>query len=217
MSKKFRIASTISLFATILTTLLSSGGSGAQAQDLQIAAPETTTNASGLPEQKASDGDLTIKDSPLQNDIERTDKPAIVGNKTTLTAMADAIELPAKLTREIECMASAIYFEAKSETLAGQLAVGRVITARANSGRFPASYCGVVFQKSQFSFIRGSALPDVNRTSAAWQRAVKIALIADQGAWQSPVEGALFFHAARVSPAWGKSRIAQIDNHIFYR
>jgi spore germination cell wall hydrolase CwlJ-like protein len=136
---------------------------------------------------------------------------------TTLAALVEAFEAPAKLPREIECMASAIYFEAKSETLAGQLAVGRVIAARASSGRFPASYCGVVLQRSQFSFVRGGVIPVINRASASWQRAVKIALIADKGAWQSPVEGALFFHAARVSPSWGKDRIAKVDNHVFYR
>ena len=60
-------------------------------------------------------------------------------------------------------------------------------------------------------------MPAVNRESRLWQQAVKIALIADSGTWKSPVEGAMFFHAARVSPAWGKTRIARVDNHIFYR
>jgi spore germination cell wall hydrolase CwlJ-like protein len=216
MSQKFRIASTISLLATILTTLLSSGGSGAQAQELQIVVPEAPS-ASGVPEQKARNGDLPAEAPLPQDNIGQLDKPTIPRTASTLAAMAETIEAPAKLPREIECMASAIYFEAKSETLAGQLAVGRVIAARANSGRFPGSYCGVVLQKSQFSFIRGGVLPTINRTSATWQRAVKIALIADRGVWRSPVEGALFFHAARVSPAWGKARMAQIDNHIFYR
>ena len=69
-------------------------------------------------------------------------------------------------SRELECLATGIYFESKSEPLAGQLAVGQVIANRANSGgRFPSSYCGVLFQRSQFSFVRGHSLPSVPRAS----------------------------------------------------
>ena len=121
------------------------------------------------------------------------------------------------MPEEIRCLAGAIYFEARAETLDGQLAVGRVIVARSKSGRFPNSYCGVVFQPSQFSFIRGNAMPVINQQSRNWKTAVAVAEIAHSGAWQSPVEGALFFHARRVAPSWRLHRVAQIDNHIFYR
>lgn len=121
------------------------------------------------------------------------------------------------LSRELDCLAGAIYFEAKSESLPGQLAVGRVVVARSRSGRFPGSYCGVVFQPSQFSFVRGRVMPPVNRSSRQWKNAAAIARIADSGSWQSPVEGALFFHAARVSPGWRLTRVGRLENHIFYR
>ena len=53
-----------------------------------------------------------------------------------------------------------IYFESKSEPLAGQLAVGQVIANRAQvGGRFPSTYCGVLFQRGQFSFVHGRSLP----------------------------------------------------------
>src|SRR5919112_767543 len=91
-------------------------------------------------------------------------------------------------SRELECLAVGIYFESKSEPLAGQLAVGEVIASRANShGRFPSSYCGVLFQRSQFSFIRGRALPAVPRSSRQWQTAVAVAKIVDQKLQDSPV------------------------------
>jgi spore germination cell wall hydrolase CwlJ-like protein len=124
---------------------------------------------------------------------------------------------PDELSQQMNCLAGAVYFEAKGETLAGQLAVGRVIVARAESGRFPDSYCGVVYQRAQFSFVRGHAMPTINRDSQSWRNAVAIAQIADGGSWKSKAEGALFFHAAHVSPHWGRVRVAQIDNHIFYR
>jgi len=121
-------------------------------------------------------------------------------------------------SRELECLAVGIYFESKSEPLAGQLAVGKVIANRANSkGRFPASYCGVLFQRSQFSFIRGHSLPTVPRSARQWQTAVAIAKIVDQDLQESNAENALFFHARRVSPGWRLKRVASIGNHIFYR
>jgi spore germination cell wall hydrolase CwlJ-like protein len=121
-------------------------------------------------------------------------------------------------SHELECLAVGIYFESKSEPLAGQLAVGEVIANRANShGRFPSSYCGVLFQRSQFSFIRGHALPSVPRSSRQWQTAVAIAKIVDQDLKDSAANNALFFHAKRVSPRWKLKRVASIGNHIFYR
>ena len=121
-------------------------------------------------------------------------------------------------SRELECLAVGIYFESKSEPLAGQLAVGEVIANRANSnGRFPSSYCGVLFQRSQFSFIRGRSLPSVPRSSRQWQTAVAVAKIVHQDLKDSAADDALFFHAKRVSPRWKLKRVAAIGNHIFYR
>jgi spore germination cell wall hydrolase CwlJ-like protein len=121
-------------------------------------------------------------------------------------------------SRELECLATGIYFESKSEPLAGQLAVGKVIANRANSGgRFPSSYCGVLFQRSQFSFVHGHSLPSVPRSSKQWQTAVAMAKIVDQGLKESAVGNALFFHARYVSPGWHLKRVASIGNHIFYR
>ena len=121
-------------------------------------------------------------------------------------------------SRELECLAAGIYFEAKSEPLAGQLAVGQVIANRADSGRrFPSTYCGVLFQRGQFSFIHGHTWPAVNRSGRQWQNAVAIAKIVDQDLHNSPVGEALFFHARYVSPRWKLKRVAAIGNHVFYR
>ncbi len=121
-------------------------------------------------------------------------------------------------SREIECLATGIYFESKGEPLAGQLAVGKVIANRAQSGgRFPSTYCGVLFQRGQFSFVRGRSLPAAPRASKQWQTAVAVAKIIDQGLQQSSVGNALFFHARYVSPGWRLKRVASIGNHVFYR
>ena len=143
--------------------------------------------------------------------------PAVkpVGELSDMVAQLRAAEAG---TRELECLATGIYFESKSEPLAGQLAVGQVIANRANSGgRFPSSYCGVLFQRSQFSFVRGHSLPSTPHASKQWQTAVAMAKIVDQGLKASAVGKALFFHARYVSPGWRLKRVASIGNHIFYR
>ncbi len=120
-------------------------------------------------------------------------------------------------SRELECLAGAIYFEAKSESLKGQLAVGHVIANRASSGRFAPTFCGVVHQRSQFSFVRGGAMPAIPRAAQQWKTAVAIAKIVARKLQPAPVAKALFFHARRVSPGWRLTRIATLGNHVFYR
>lgn len=121
-------------------------------------------------------------------------------------------------SRELECLAVGIYFESKSEPLPGQLAVGQVIANRANSkGRFPSSYCGVLFQRGQFSFVRGGRWPAVNKGGLQWKNAVAVAKIVDGALHATSVPKALFFHARRVSPGWKLTRVGTIGNHVFYR
>lgn len=120
------------------------------------------------------------------------------------------------LGQQMGCLAQAVYFEARGEPHEGQLAVARVVVARARSGLFPSSYCGVVLQKSQFSFVRDGMMPQANTNSWQWRNAVAIAQMAHEGR-RSPVDGALFYHATYVSPGWNRTPIAQVGNHIFYK
>jgi N-acetylmuramoyl-L-alanine amidase len=211
MSSKLNRASAFAVAATMIATLASADGSGAFAQviepvvinsepPLQFTAEPVIQQ---LPQQREADPALQDESTPISAD--------------TLSQLISSTSVPADMSRELNCLAGAIYFEAKSESLPGQLAVGRVIVARSKSGRFPTSYCGVVFQPSQFSFVRGHSMPGINKASRDWREAVAIAQIAHEGKWRSPVEGALYFHAARVSPNWRLTRIARVDNHVFYR
>ena len=153
--------------------------------------------------------------APLANEEVQQDETIEPG--ATLAETVAKLRSTEAGSRELECLAGAIYFESKSESLAGQLAVGHVIANRAQSGRFPSSYCGVVFQRSQFSFVRGRSLPYIPRASQDWKDAVAIAKIVDQELQPSPVGKALFFHARRVSPGWRLTRVATLGNHVFYR
>lgn len=134
-----------------------------------------------------------------------------------LQAMVSQLRGSVAGSRELECLATGIYFESKGEPLTGQLAVGQVIANRAQSGRFPSTYCGVLLQRGQFSFVRGGSLPSAPKSSKQWQTAVAMAKIVAQGLKDSAASNALFFHARYVSPRWRLKRVAAIGNHIFYR
>lgn len=135
----------------------------------------------------------------------------------SLDALVSANLRSDTVDREEECLAAATYFEAKSEPLDGQLAVARVILNRAKSGRFPSSMCGVVFQPSQFSFVRGRGFPAIARGGRDWREAVAIAHIAREGLWDPSVSNALYFHARHVAPRWRLARVGTVGNHVFYR
>ena len=164
-----------------------------------------------------STGQDPLAPLPPQEQAENSDEPATEPVKDLAGLVARYRGSDAG-SRELECLAVGVYFEAKSEPLAGQLAVGHVIANRANSGRrFPSSYCGVLFQRGQFSFVRKGTYPYISRTSRQWQTAVAIARIVDQELHQSAVPGALFFHAKRVNPRWRLTRLGSVGNHVFYR
>ena len=219
MSRKLNKASAIAVAAMTLTIVVSADGSGAAAQATKpvAAIQEPTPQAPTLittPQLPATVTEGAVAEVPASEDV----IPApTVRKAASLAALVNAQPQNIELSRELNCLAGAIYFEAKSESLPGQLAVGRVIVARSKSGRFPDSYCGVVFQRSQFSFVRGNAMPAIPKASRQWKNAVAIAQIAHAGTWKSPAEGALFFHAAYVSPGWRLTRLARVDNHVFYR
>lgn len=118
-----------------------------------------------------------------------------------------------------ECLAGAIYFEARGEPLDGQLAVAQVVLNRAASGRFPTSVCQVVTQPAQFSFVRGGKIPAADRTSECWHRALAIADIARKRMLAGEIGAdVLWYHATYVSPSWDRqrTRTAQIGSHIFF-
>jgi spore germination cell wall hydrolase CwlJ-like protein len=119
---------------------------------------------------------------------------------------------------EQECLVKAIYFEARSEALEGQLAVAEVILNRTASGIYPSTICGVVTQPAQFSFIRAGQFPVPDRNSEGWRKALAIAHIARNGLADAIAPNVLWYHATYVAPSWGRrlTRFAQIGTHIFY-
>jgi spore germination cell wall hydrolase CwlJ-like protein len=119
---------------------------------------------------------------------------------------------------EEQCLAKAVYFEARGEGLEGQLAVAEVVLNRAASGLYPATICAVVTQKAQFSFVRAGRFPPVDATSECWHKALAIADIARRHLAAEIGRDVLWYHADYVAPGWGRlhTRVAQIGQHIFY-
>jgi hypothetical protein len=158
--------------------------------------------------------DTEMAQETVQADDEADDDVRTAGSLAELVRLQ---RTGGSLDKQAHCLAGAVYFESKGESLAGQLAVAKVVMARAKSGRFAPTLCGVVYQKSQFSFVRGGQMPNIDKGGAHWKNAVAISKIALNDAWKSPVEGALYFHARYVSPGWKLQRIGSVDQHVFYR
>lgn len=125
---------------------------------------------------------------------------------------------PGQLDEAGLCLAKAVYFEARGESLEGQLAVAKVVLNRAASGVYPSQVCEVVTQKAQFSFIRGGRFPKPDEGSESWRKAVAIAHVARNGLAQSVPTNVLWYHANYVSPSWGRrlTQVTRIGTHIFY-
>ena len=140
-------------------------------------------------------------------------------NGWPLYALVDKYATAAPLDQQGNCLATAVYFEARGESLEGQLAVARVVMNRAASGRYPPDICSVVKQPAQFSFVRHGEFPWIDTNSAAWARAEGVARLALANVVPSVSNDVLWYHADYVAPSWGQrlSRVEKIGAHIFYR
>jgi len=136
-----------------------------------------------------------------------------------LYALVDKFATSAALDQQTNCLATAVYFEARGESLEGQLAVARVVMNRAASGRYPPDWCSVVKQPAQFSFVRHGAFPQADTNCDAWRKAEAIAQLAAANIVPSLSSDVLWYHANYVAPTWRRNlqEVQQIGAHIFYR
>ena len=125
---------------------------------------------------------------------------------------------------ESDCLARAIYFEARSESEMGQLAVAKVVLNRLKDPAYPKTICGVIYQGAsrtnacQFSFAC-DGISDQPKSRVAWDQSKKIAARALAGDQSINILGAAtYYHADYVNPKWSSSfkRLIKIGRHIFY-
>jgi hypothetical protein len=131
---------------------------------------------------------------------------------------------PEMFERSLQCLAEAVYYEARSQSDDGQRAVAQVVLNRVRHPAYPNSVCGVVYQGServtgcQFSFTcDGSTGRGIE--PYAWERARSIAAAALRGGVYRPVGLATNYHTTAIRPYWAPSLVQQtvIGAHIFYR
>ncbi len=122
------------------------------------------------------------------------------------------------------CLAEALYFEARGESVRGMFAVGEVIMNRVDSARYPNTLCGVINQGTgrkfacQFTYTcDGNA--EVIHEPAAWAKVGKVARLLVDGAPRQLTDGATHYHTRAVNPRWARvfPRTTTIGSHHFYR
>lgn len=123
-----------------------------------------------------------------------------------------------------KCLTQAIYYEARNQDVAGQMAVADVILNRVSSRHYPNSICGVVYQGSkrktgcQFTFTcDGSLDRPIERKAMVRSQILATAIL---GGFRLPLTAdALNYHAGYVSPYWAPtlSETAKIGDHVFYK
>ncbi|HEY1606928.1 MAG TPA: cell wall hydrolase [Allosphingosinicella sp.] len=127
--------------------------------------------------------------------------------------------------RSLDCLAKAVYYEARSQSEDGQRAVAQVVLNRVRHPAFPSSVCGVVYQGPQragggcqFTFTCDGSL-GVAPSGPAWTEARRVAAEALAGQVYAPVGDATHYHTQQVVPAWAfrLAKVAVIGAHSFYR
>lgn len=134
------------------------------------------------------------------------------------------VQKPRKFGNGWKCLAEALYFEARGESVKGQFAVAEVIMNRVDSPRFPGSVCGVINQGTgrkfacQFTYTCDGK-KEVISEKRAYRRVSKIAKLMTGGADRPLTDGATHYHTRQVSPDWSRvfPRTATIGVHHFYR
>ena len=130
------------------------------------------------------------------------------------------------IEKQLSCLTRNIYWEAASEPFEGKVAVAQVTLNRMESGKFPDSICGVVFQKTtmyekvvcQFSWFCESTYQTKTIHRQMYQESEEVAkMVLLEGFRLNSIKEAIYYHADYVNPRWNKEKITQIGRHIFYK
>lgn len=169
----------------------------------------------------SQDVDAARQADGAQADMTTAQLLASLGNDLDIDVL-DRIEVGER-SAEWRCLAEAMYFEARGEDVAGQVAVAEVVLNRVDAARYPDSVCGVVKQGAnrkgcQFSYMC-DGLKEHIANRRVFERIGKIAWLMLSGKPRTLTDEALYFHATSVKPYWSRAfvRTVKIGGHIFYR
>jgi hypothetical protein len=186
-----------------------------------------------LPPRRPVDSDIKLSALAPSNADPRTDTGVTIAGKGEVTgegrrpkSPAERLGLEGKARAKAEkCLANAIYFEARGESVRGQIAVGQVVMNRVFSGYYPNDVCGVVYQNAQrhlacqFTFACDGRSKAIHEPDAM-ERAKRIATATLDGRlWLPEIGKATHYHAYWVRPWWVRTmhKLHKIGVHTFYR
>lgn len=136
--------------------------------------------------------------------------------------------------REIECLALNSYFEARNQSVAGQIAVAQVVLNRVNSPKFPNTICEVIQQGPTYENWKGTVLPIRNQCHFSWwcdgmsdiphdqetyDRILKLVTKILEEKTVDITDGSVYYHADYVKPYWINTlhKTLVVDDHVFYK
>jgi len=166
---------------------------------------------------------IVISLPPIKEEVEE-----IITQEDDYEPETEIVVIDAK---EKICLAKAIYFEARNQSIDGKIAVGTVVMNRVKTGMHPNTICEVVHTGCQFSWNcdKTKKYNPENRKNIverqAWNESLMLAndliLEYNSESFDDITKGATYFHASYVSPEWRKwkklQRTVKIDKHIFYK
>lgn len=120
-------------------------------------------------------------------------------------------------TVALTCLALNVYWEARNQPVAGQLAVAQVTLNRVRDPRYGNNVCDVVHEHRQFSWY-WDGKSDAPKENNAWQTAYLVASAALDGSGHVELQGVTHYHAVYIQPYWKDQmvRVAMIGDHAFY-
>lgn len=189
---------------------------------ISIAAIDPTLMSAAL--DAISSADSTPDDANLPSPIKMPQRLAYARANTPATVFKTPVSMKVS-SKQLNCLATAIYFEARGETYRGQVAVAQVVMNRVKHKLYPNTICSVVFQNQskrnacQFSFAC-DGIPERVNDKKSWAQAEEIAKKVTGGSlYLTEVASATHYHASYVYPHWAKrmTRVAKIGLHRFYR
>lgn len=199
----------------VMAATITMGKTVAAETGLNTLVEREQANLSAVPARKFS-GLFGIRTNPFKS---RRAEPKLEYTKAWLDARPAA-----KGGDQFSCLAEALYFEARGETVKGQFAVAEVILNRVKSEQFPDTLCGVINQgtgrkyQCQFTYTCDGH-KEVIHEKRAYQRVAKVARAALDGLKTDLTGGATYYHTTAVRPRWSRTftKTARIGVHLFYR
>lgn len=120
------------------------------------------------------------------------------------------------ISESILCLAMVVFRESRSEPISGKFGVAEVVHNRSKHPDYPNTYCGVVKQKGQFSWYKGSnSLKPPKYEKEAWDESVKVARNFYTNK-TNYTKGSLYFNHAKMGVRFNKTLKVKIGQHVFF-